>query len=366
MLNSAADYKCVDVTGFPSGTFTGEVLPKRDNRGDGSWRAMKYEDLLFLQEAKQERLFWFKTQQTKVAPLGRKLDKYAMKINANIETNPGTTPSSTDDVSGLGGGKWYVNKDTVLSVGIESMRDTGYYSYDEMLKGYLSGKGASLITDSQFAVIGTDIRLSADDVRKAYFNLKKLKRTCYKSSTTFIDPNSSSSSTEQYETRYGDTGGVQGSSLSYLDLLYWFEFEERRNSISRCVLHGFQYGFKDVITTLPYAKSAKLLLLVKTRVCNMVELSYFDTFEETNVREYFDVVTCDCTVSNGAIHLPSIDTDSIASDILSSHSITRRTSVEYSLNDIAYVSVVSHCFVVDHDFPAEIDSLNWNWQPQST
>ena len=55
MLDSASGYECLDMTGL-DWAITGNIMPKRDAQKDGSWRAMKYEDLLFLKEAYQERL----------------------------------------------------------------------------------------------------------------------------------------------------------------------------------------------------------------------------------------------------------------------------------------------------------------------
>lgn len=57
MIDSASNYKEMDVSTL-SGFISGGIFPVRKKKIDGSWRRLKYEDLLFLKEGKLERKKW--------------------------------------------------------------------------------------------------------------------------------------------------------------------------------------------------------------------------------------------------------------------------------------------------------------------
>ena len=59
MLDGSGDYDWVNVSGISD--ISGDVLPARDEAGDGSWQILDYEDYLFLLEAYYERTNWDST-----------------------------------------------------------------------------------------------------------------------------------------------------------------------------------------------------------------------------------------------------------------------------------------------------------------
>lgn len=78
MVSDAKDYCELDVSRL-EGFIRGDIFPVRKMRGDGSWRSEKYEDMLFLDEARLERMYWHTPlpREKRKTPPGRMLSRLA-------------------------------------------------------------------------------------------------------------------------------------------------------------------------------------------------------------------------------------------------------------------------------------------------
>ena len=160
MLDDASRYECLDVAGL-EGFITGGIMPERDLRNDGSWRAMKYEDLLFLKEAYLERGAAAENEiGEKAAPPKRGLGRTAFWNAATFPTTVTPLPST----GAVESKTYYLDPEANISL---QGRDAG----SEDLAQALALNGLALEDGS--AAISPKGRLDSDAVRKAFHRLKK-------------------------------------------------------------------------------------------------------------------------------------------------------------------------------------------------
>jgi hypothetical protein len=167
MLSSATDYTCLDLTGV-EGFIKGDIYPVRKARGDGSHRALKYEDLLYLHEAKLKRENYANSTFTKQKPYGRNLSNSAFKdvTSINIQNNRDYVLKDDWDLSGP---KSMTEKGIVYRSGISFMIDNGAFTSVNVSNG----------TTHRF--------LSKSNVEEAYENIKKTVRVRLPSLFRFLD-----------------------------------------------------------------------------------------------------------------------------------------------------------------------------------
>lgn len=324
MINSASGYACVDVTGL-SDFITGDIMPVRDIRGDGSCMALKYEDLLFLQEAYLERHDLSPPQQ-KATPPGRVLNN---SIAAYF----------------IGSGATFITQNYFVNKGIQIPSfQAGVSALGDVLTGPVGLVAYEGITSKT--------RLDADYLRKMYWNVSKLSRT-----RTLALPGTVLGTTLVATSTQTDSGGnnttsTSTQSLSSVSLLSDSIYAYRYMGGTTC--RYYEYSFSGNVT--PVSAS-----WVGTATAVFIMHTYYRT--RSGTANYYDFVSAPCTVSNGSI-FPSIDFAAIAQTVLAAHGISYFSGPTYE-PDIYNVDVMfsNSSIVIDHDFPAEIDSLNWNWQP---
>lgn len=324
MITSYSGYECVDVTGL-SGFITGEILPKRDNRGDGSWRTMRYEDLLFLHEAYLER-YYLAPAQPLEAPRGRKMSQ---------------------NICGffIGSGATFISQNRFLDKDfqIPSFR-SGVRNLNDILTGPVG-----LVP---YENLGPKTHPDANYLRKMYWNISRLSRTL----TLFIPATVLGTTLTTKSTQIDENGNrnvyTSTTDLSGRTLTQDYFYAYRYMGGSACSYYEFSFSGDPTPVTKSWVGVATAVFIFRT---------YYRTQSVTT--DYYDFVSVPCTVMNGAI-LPSINLATIAQTILSAHGIPYYSGPTYE-PDIRNVHVYfnSSGIVVDHAFPAEIDSLNWNWQP---
>ena len=342
MITSASGYECLNVTNPDlSGFITGDILPVRDNRGDGSWRAMKYEDLLFLQESFLER-------KAICDELNYPVDKSAQPKSRILDrTAFDNAVFFYDSMILNSGGSSYTAEF------IDADKSTTFNSVDvtqTSIRDILLSLGFGFTMD---AAPNSGRLLSADDVRHAFWRTKKLKRSLFKMYTlggmydctyTFTykgGPNDGYSNTW--------TGGWTGQ-------LYYTLPSNTIASNST----NLRVSFTPRTVSLPRwrarastGRSSKWLYLCEARH------SYRDSSitPETRYKLY------SFSAESG---LPYSNMPYFISMLASSVGFPYDPSPYEAGNDGYTLSVVDAAYITEHAFPAEIDTLNWNWQPSTT
>ena len=333
MLSSAAGYKCVNVTNPDlAGYITGDIMPVRDKRQDGSSRIVKYEDLLFIQEAYTERKSWREIPSTKAAAKGRNLsnnEKYA--ITHLSSSDYGDYYSGTIDLATLSpttvsssSGRWW-----------EPV--TGQQIINSLTDPFPSQAGAARL------------RLDADKVRLAFWNVEKLKITAVSVNDTAI--------LTQYKydvaNAYSDgslSGRTQYTFNNYdgaTPIIFNVATSSRSTAWNKATI--FTYANSRQIDTYPWAKEAVLLVLVSFSNAGTSGL---------------EIVPVQCTVTDGVVTFPAFLGDSFTQGVCARHGIVFLASPSYQQSGTSRtVRLVKFALLVKHEFPAEIGSLNWNWNP---
>lgn len=315
MISSASGYKWVNVTPL-SGFITGDIMPVRDNRGDGSWQRLKYEDLLFLMEAQLERANWRYAPSASVTPPGRGLRR-------TVTLNQGIWPASSGWVLD------YLNRDAAMPTGLVSTTASA------------SIPAACGIGAAPFAARpanGNPLKLAADELRTMFYNVKLATRTV--TSVTAQDLATSWMGTTVYTKS-------DGSSSSGDPVSSWGELWSHVNATRV----GSPYDvisitYKPHIATYPHASAATLLVKVSS----------------VGAETWLDVVALPCSVTNGAVGVPSLG--GIAAQTAAAHGLNYTTAPGYITTGGGSIGISGMALVVDHTFPAEINSINWSWTPQ--
>ena len=314
-------------------------MPKRDNNGDGSWRAMRYEDLLFLQEAYQERYSACRGEILSASPKTRALDALVFKNAANVAKSyifgqaQGFDPQRNPDYGEF----------------IENSKSSSFNFVETnatKIREALYGLGYN-ITEEQTGVSGK--KLDADDVRYAFWFTKKLVKTLR------IVPIGSLYSATVTITAV-DSEGHSSSNDPYVDpnfdgMLYWTEYATRVGSSNYRCTFSFKSAPQPVFTPGGYSgSSCNWLYLLQAR--NKYKGSSWDA-------RRFLVSRNSGPRTYGAGNLTLL-----TSSLASASGLTYNPSPYYSENESVDFSVLEIAELTTHAFPAEIDSLNWNWQPK--
>lgn len=320
MISSASGYKWVNVTPL-SGFITGDIMPVRDNRGDGSWQRLKYEDLLFLMEAQLERANWQYAPSASVTPPGRGLRR-------TVTLNQGIWPASSGWVLD------YLDRDAAMPTGLVSTTASA------------SIPAACGIGAAPFAARpadGNPLKLAADELRTMFYNVKLATRTV--TSVTAQDLATSWMGTTVYTKSDGTSGS--GDPVDAWGELWGHGNATRVGSPYDVI----SITYKSTIATYPHASAATLLVKVASVL-------------ESSAETWLDVVALPCSVTNGAVGVPSLG--GIAAQTAAAHGINYTTAPGYITTGGGNISISGMALVVDHTFPAEINSINWSWTPQSS
>lgn len=311
MLNSASDYLWVNVSGL-SGFITGNVLPKRDSAGDGTWLLLKYEDYLFLLEAMYERANWDTQPSASVAPSGRALLKSAINGVRFTASNTGA----------------FVNNSVVLPTTI------------------VAGSSIATIANTlgltavQLQSVQFDRRLQARELYKSFYNVSLLSRTA----KSITPQDIAGSWTSTLIRTYSDGRQVTEDTGDGWGELYEHGKAIRTGSSYDLIVISYKTSFGN----FPYVTAATLLVKVTTT-------------NSTSLTSWSDIYPVSCSVNNGDILIPSLS--AIAPAACAAHGLDYSTGAGYRTSDGASVSISEMLLVCENDFPAEIDSLNWSWSP---
>lgn len=320
MISSASGYEWVNVARLSS-FISGDIMPVRDNRGDGSWQRLKYEDLLFLMEAQLERANWRYAPSASVTPLGRALLR-------TDTLNLGIWPSASGWVNE------YLDREAAMPTGIVATTSSAAIPA-------ACGIGAAPFAASPSS--GLLRQLEADELRRMFYNVKLATRTV--TSVTAQDLATSWTGTT-VETK-SDGSSNSGDPVARWGLL-WSHGTATRVGSPYIVI---SITYKSEIATYPHATAATLLVKVYSR------------FTNSGSGEWYDIVSVPCSVSAGAIAVPSLS--GIAKQIAALHGLNYTTEPGYITTGGGDINITDMALVVDHEFPAEINSVNWNWSPQT-
>lgn len=333
MLNDASKYECLDVTGL-EGFITGGIMPKRDTNGDGSWRAMKYEDLLFLKEAYLERGAAARNG------IGEKATPPKRGLAGTAFYNAATFPSTVTPLPSTGAtelhGTYYLDPEANISL---QGRDAG----SEDLAQALALNGLALEDGS--AAISPKGRLDSDAVRKAFHRLKKYSRTFRVPTGTM----GTVTRTTTYVTAEGETssGDPVTEDFGYDGvLLYSTGYASRVGSSNvRC---SFTYNTPEQYL---WMYNVSWMYLVKG------EQTYKGGGTESKTKLFRRVS------GNGYVAKPNLGL--LLPYVASSFGFSYNPSPHYSENISTSYWMLAAGLVIDHRFPSYFGDLGWSWEPSA-
>lgn len=334
MIDTAAQYEMVDMTGL-SGYITGDVLPVRAVAADGSEAAMRYEDLLFLQEAFLERAASCDSTIAVASPREQMLDDY--------EFYPAVSSSGVPVLAQTGRGPVFV--DASKSNSFNFVTTTASTIHEAL---YALGYGFT--NDAQPTISG--YALGIDDVRTAFYRTKKFTRTLrrvplgdlftatrnasnvYSDGTKVdTDPSTGDWDGEIYNTGYATIAGS-------LNVRYSFSFK----GVTAPRWTGVASGATDNVTY-----SMWLLLMEATH-------------SQRNGNP--DTVRKLVTRTGGNQYRTAFNPVNLASQLASACGMAYSASPHYSADDGYSYRALDVALLTTHKFPAEVNSISgWTWQP---
>ena len=327
MLNSATDYEYVNVTGLSS-FIKGNILPVRMASANGSDMQIRYEDYLFLLEAYYERMNWDVVPSVLVTPGSRAIS--GSNINGATIYQPGADAAGFVDPSF-----------TIPTVLIGS-------SYAGTVKAAMGIQDTSL-ENPQYSP--TPRYLERNLVCKSYWNVKQCKRTI--KAIQIADLATETKTTTRVDSN-SDAHPEGSTSGNFAGIIYSTGYATRVGSYNdRYTLIPKQ----PLVAAAPYADSATLLLL-----CSGGVQPRGGTWQYS-----YCIFPISCTMSNGGIETPAFDVNSMCSSIASYSGMSGYNSEPFYIYEEGYkIAIIAAAVVIDHDFPAEIDSITgWNWQPST-
>ena len=341
MLDSASGYECLDMTGL-DWAITGNIMPKRDAQKDGSWRAMKYEDLLFLKEAYQERLqasysvvrggggggyFPYKQE-----PPGRmlSLEKFTKATQVDYDCIYGHEKNGF--YANIG---HYIRDDISLDDVFDVTEVLGFVDFKE-LKNEFPGEWERPSRTGQ---------LKADDIRQAFYDLKYFRRTYWppiilsywfrysgNGVLYYDDP-------DQEDEPYTDSGTTAGGTIY---------------SVSPSRYYRCTYTY--INGSSPIDGTHKVLWVKDVWWAIRVYISFYMSPGDSSTTKSF-LVFRPCGKS---------PTSPNVSDI--ARWACGKVGCPYSddpyKSESERVSVsVSISYIVEHDFPSDFSDIEWDWEP---
>lgn len=328
MLDSAEKYEVLDVTGLER-FITGDVLPARDLRGDGSARALKYEDLLFLHEARLEREAVSSVSGVTVSPYGRRLNRFAFNSAAGTSSFSSRiiSPNATSD----NGGWCFIDPAATFAA------STSYSTVQKSLTALVRDKSFSLLDTS-----ASGAALKADCLRRAYANTLRLSRT-------YRPVPASGTVTVTETTTYVQEDGTQSSS----------SVTKEGATILYSTTPATRVGSANVRCSFAYHDVPSSRWVSQSRWLYLIEVARYDS----------EATPADCAWlllsrvgGNNAITAPNLENVARTG---ASYYGTYNAAPYYCESGGVAVSLVMMGVVVDHSFPAEVKSLGWDWQPSA-
>jgi hypothetical protein len=338
MLNSAKDYVMLDLTGL-EGYVKGNVFPKVGNGKDCSY-PMKYEDILFLQEAQLERMKWRLgadeiAAEGKIVPRGRRIDG---SVSGFIEC-----VCDQDREWGFVSKDRSVVPNQTRSFQTKYPGDKTVYDSTGFLDenwNWLFGEDCGLLEVK--ARVGGPILV--EDLHNAYENLNKLEKSAEARSDQFAPWLYSGGRFRTVEASGGPDGDDSSEESDWSEGVSWSYVCNAQETESGYWHTSLQQNqFYDSTESLPrFAKSMKAVFLVS------VAFENGRTYVEGT--EYVDVVSFEFSRNVSAQSLY----DNLMSLVLGTHGRTymkepQRVGESWQTTS---VNVIGIALFVENDFPA--------------
>ena len=322
MISAAADYEYVDTTGL-SAFITGGILPVRMASADGSERVLRYEDYLFLLEGYYERANWNASPSVSVQPSGRVLDETAM-LGATIL-------SATANPAG------FVNAAVTLPTAVAAAQSSA------SVAAALGLSNAPLLSPTY-----SDKPLSKEEVCKSFWNLKLCKRTLVSLQVSALATETMNYVFIRDDSSQGASGSSSGAWSGGVYTTNYASIVGSRNN-----RYALATSSSPLVAAAPWASAATLMLLVQVMV----------TPKGGSATYSYWVYPITCTISSGMIATPTLNAATIASAVATAASVNYSSTPYYEASTSVAITVTGAAVVVENDFPAEFDSVNWSWNP---
>ena len=345
MINSASGYECVDVTGL-SGFINGNIMPVRDNSGGGAWRAKRYEDLLFLHEAMLEREWAIRADSISLAtPKPRFVSTSNFKSCANTTYDKYVVNLPGGNIKG-----YYIDKYKSPVFNFTQTSET-------TIKDALASLGYGF-SDPEQDILGRE--LDADDVRLAFYRTKKYVRAVHVLSNA---PTVTYTATVtvyrhgEYSNEWTETNASTGAGFPL------YEQTVRGTSIAESN-SSRRYTF--TFSNPPSYRWPKQTVGGVAPQCYWLFLVEVDSHPLGGSHTYNRYLVSKLA---GTTSFSSFDVSGMASTAAGLAGVPYSDSpyaTPESNNVGVSIYVKDWVAVMDHDFPAEINSLSWNWQPSGS
>lgn len=335
MLNYVTDYKCVKMTDVDydlSGFISGSILPARTG---GSVLDLKYEDVLFLQEAYAERANWRALPSPKITPLQRTLAAINGFTDIGTPSNPAQEYADfCDDDFNLGGG-------------IETITSTASW--------WQTHTGTPVVASLTSQSIYPHTMLDIDEMRRAFYNVQRMQKTA----TALTNADIVSAYT-RHEANLYDGYNVDQGSITY-------QVDASTGSFALYSKGGSRVQTWRKMTSVTYARHP-LTFGPYPFVTGAVLLVLLHS-SGTNGSAY-EIVPVTCTVYDGfqgttpgLVEVPDFLTDSFLQSALVRRGSTLVDPPTWTQGNNGSVSIYGFAMVLAHSFPADISPLNWGWTP---
>lgn len=342
MLTSASDYKFVkttDVSQFITGSIMPVIFPKANTKA-----FVRYEDYLFLLEGFYERMNPESEGDNNVLPATRTL--YRSKILGTV-FSPTSMYISGPSIGYGNQRAYYINPESTVSLTpiIENTAGTG--PTKNILGDYITDVPLNAVAyySSKRPFYSGKSPLWSDYIRARYYDLKNATRMYFQLQVGDL----ATSSTTYY---YDKDGNEESSSTNYLGsnifgtlILtqnYYDSSEYKSFKRSECKLN-----LKEKLFTMPYAKSAKLIYVSQPH-----------SSASGSSTSYQMISSIDLNITNGEIECPSDLIDTIINDSLHAVGLELYDTTKY-----VSLGLYNCSLLVDFDFPANLDDIDWDWEP---
>lgn len=315
-----------------------EIFPNANTKA-----FVRYEDYLFLLEGFYERMNPESEGDNNVLPATRTL--YRSKILGTM-FSPISIFISGPSIGYVNQRAYYINPESIISLAPIIENTTGIGATKQILGDYITDVRLDAVAYyyPKRPFYSGKSPLWSDYIRARYYDLKNATRMYF---DLYVGDLATSSTTYYYR----KDGSVESSFTDYLGnnifgtmilTQNYVEDDERRSfKRSECKLN-----LKEKLFTMPYAKSAKLIYISQPQSSAGSSTSYQM------------ISSIDLDVMNGEIKCPSNLIDTIINDSLQAVGLQL-----YDVTKFVSLSLYKCSLLVDFDFPANLDGIDWDWEP---
>lgn len=376
MLDTASDYEQLDVAGLAR-FIKGDVWPVREVRGDGSWRAMKYEDLLFLLEAVRERgivryenhdeqnfEYWKQWLAQNFSPANaprfevppiqriyRQLREWATDPHSGLVwsssffVNPDVTIPADGTVVEVNQGDSIFGERTSACEEADAP-DIFALPYDEATHRYIGG------------ALGDRVALKGDTMRRCFWLVKRLTRSAY-------------NQTDSHLPEYGSHDMIQWAY--YPEDTEETDYPEDEREVQRMSGRpSTLWGIARTRVSWSTAHAANVTWSRPRKTSHLANATavFRLQYSHTGSADRFFGMPLRCTVQDGRItdeRMGDATADYMASRVLAKvgrpYVADGEKPTHLAVRENESVSLVGVRVLCDHEFPAEVNSTGWEWTP---